>query len=78
MARDNGNERHALARLHSANSEARLDATADELELLEFLEADLLPDAAHPAFKRQLREHLLDLLHERELLAAAKLGERGD
>ncbi|MEZ4215526.1 MAG: hypothetical protein R3E88_03525 [Myxococcota bacterium] len=42
----------------------------DELELLEFLEADLLPSPAHPAFRRQLRDHLRALLRERGTLPA--------
>lgn len=37
------------------------DLEVDE-ELLEFLEADLLPDAAHPLFKVQLREYLRAML----------------
>lgn len=37
------------------------DLEIDE-ELLEFLEADLLPEAAHPLFKSQLREYLRDML----------------
>lgn len=31
-------------------------------ELIEFLEADLLPEAAHPVFKTQLREYLRAML----------------
>jgi len=38
-----------------------VDLEVDE-ELLEFLEADLLPDAAHPLFKVQLREYLRSML----------------
>jgi hypothetical protein len=37
------------------------DVEMDE-ELLEFLEADLLPEAAHPQFKAQLREYLRAML----------------
>jgi hypothetical protein len=39
-------------------------------ELLEFLEADLLPDAAHPLFKAQLREYLREMLRAEGRLCA--------
>ena len=44
-----------------------------ELEegLLEFLEADLLPEAAHPLFKLQLREYL-----RKTLIAEGRLQPR--
>ena len=45
--------------------------TAIDEELLEFLEADLLPEAAHPLFKKQLREYLRAMLRAEGRLAAA-------
>ena len=40
----------------------------DDLELIEFLEADLLPDGAQSVFKEQLRCQLRELLRERDVL----------
>lgn len=63
MAREILNERSAVA----------IDVDefdVDQRELLEFLEADLLPSAAHPAFRSELREHLRQLLRERGTLRA--------
>ena len=45
-------------------------------ELLEFLEADLLPEAAHPLFKRQLREYLRAILRAEGKLKAPPAPER--
>ena len=39
-------------------------------ELIEFLEADLLPEAAHPVFKTQLREYLRAMLRAEGRLRA--------
>ena len=43
----------------------------DDLELIEFLEADLLPDGAQSVFKKQLRCQLRELLRERDMLQRA-------
>ena len=48
------------------------DIAIDE-ELLEFLEADLLPEAAHPLFKKQLRDYLLAILRAEGKLKAAPI-----
>ena len=52
------------------------DLDIDE-ELLEFLEADLLPEAAHPLFKTQLREYLRAMLRAEGKLKASGNPERG-
>jgi len=39
-----------------------------DLELLEFLEADLLPEGAQTVFKEQLRVYLRELLRERGVI----------
>lgn len=39
-----------------------------DLELLEFLEADLLPEGAQSVFKEQLRVYLRELLRERGVI----------
>ena len=41
-----------------------------DLELLEFLEADLLPDGAQSGFKAQLRSYLREMLRERGTIPA--------
>ncbi len=51
------------------------DLKIDE-ELLEFLEADLLPEAAHPLFKRQLREYLRGILEAEGRLKASPVRQR--
>ena len=50
-------------------AEETADVEIDE-ELLEFLEADLLPEAAHPQFKTQLREYLRGILRAEGVLPA--------
>ena len=51
------------------------DTVIDE-ELLEFLSADLLPEAADPAFKARLREQLLAMLRaQRDLRISRRDGE---
>lgn len=42
-----------------------------DLELLEFLEADLLPEGAQSVFKEQLRVYLRELLRERGAIRSA-------
>ena len=51
------------------------DLQIDE-ELLEFLEADLLPEAAHPLFKSQLRQYLRAMLEAEGRLKTAPDRER--
>ena len=51
------------------------DLQIDE-ELLEFLEADLLPEAAHPLFKSQLREYLRAILEAEGRLKAVPARKR--
>ena len=46
------------------------DLDTDE-QLLEFLEADLLPEAANPQFKAQLREYLRAILFAEGRLRAS-------
>lgn len=48
----------------------------DDLELIEFLEADLLPDGAQTVFKKQLRSQLRELLRERDMLQVANVDSK--
>ena len=50
-------------------AEETADVEIDE-ELLEFLEADLLPEAANPQFNTQLRETLRGMLRAEGVLPA--------
>ena len=60
-----------VARVAPGGFGAEVAGVDDDLELIEFLEADLLPDGAQVAFKEQLRSHLRELLRERGVLQRA-------
>ena len=53
-----------------------VDLEIDE-ELIKFLEADLLPEAAHPVFKAQLREYLRAMLRAEGRLRGPKADSGG-